>query len=235
MASGVTVLVTLNRLVTVGSLLYAYWNLSNISRNDPRVTEAILKRHPFGAILFFTNWNAVFQIIFFLSCLCKQFTSSVKFDSRKTTKRGLFFHGVIFPCSVLVCVFFWSFFMTYRDMVIPADSEVFLTPLVNHILHTQIVIGMLIEGFLVEHPRPKTKDGLLVLFTIFGFYNLCVFYLGTAYGAWVYPILGVMSGGARVAFGLVMVLVNYGLYRLGGLYYSILWGDTEVKARPKSK
>jgi len=226
MASAVPLLVTVNRVVNLIALTYGLIFVSTLS---------IPSLHPNGKFAggakFFTNWNVLFHIVFYASCLYKQMFSRVKFDSRATTKRGLVYHAIVFPSSIIVFTTFWGLFAIDRNLIFPKQLEEFLLPHVNHIVHTLILPGMLIEGAFYHHPRPKKTSGMVTFFGVLGTYTVWICYIGFAKGFWVYPFLSVMPLAAKFVFFAANAVVGFAIYKLGGQFYKIFWAKSPSKLK----
>ncbi|KAI1281931.1 Androgen-induced -like protein [Halotydeus destructor] len=219
MASGVPLLVTVNRIINFVLLTYAIGFL---------IYYPIPSSHPagskFGLTKFFTNWNAFMQMLFYGSCLYKQFTSRVKFDSRAQTKRGAFYYGLIFPNAIIVAGIFWGLFFFDRNLIFPVSIEKYLPPHINHIIHTMIIPGMLFEGAFYQHGIPKFKNGLAVMLVVDLAYVVWINYIGITTGFWVYPFISVMPMVAKGIFFAAAAAIGVALYKLGRMYHNAVWG-----------
>jgi hypothetical protein len=220
-------LVKINRIVNLIALIYGVVQICTIPPL-PNVPRSVA-----GPAKFFTNWNVVIQIIFYSCCIYQDHFSKIKFDLRKQTKRGLYFHGIVFPAAFIVFTTFWSLMWFDRDLIFPKKLEKYLLPHVNHIIHTMILIGMLIEATFHYHPLPKAKTGLTVMYGILGLYLGWMIYLGVTYNVWVYPFINQMPNFLKPVFFSVMAVGGLILYKLGEKYHKLIWKNGNKTGKQK--
>ncbi|KAL0859136.1 hypothetical protein ABMA27_010968 [Loxostege sticticalis] len=148
--------------------------------------------------------------------------------------RETLFSAIVWPSSLVVCIFFWTLFTYDRSLVFPEYLDKALKPINNHIMHTAILPIVLWELLFQPRTQPRShKRYLAHLVFHFGLYVAVLIYTYIERGSWIYPILGKLYGTAYlpllVGFTLAFALF---CYYLQWVLISVLW-RTPGKAKKK--
>ncbi|KAI1288104.1 Androgen-dependent TFPI-regulating protein [Halotydeus destructor] len=213
-----TVIRGVNRLFMFLSLVYAVAIIHFNPRADQPPEQAV-----FGIFKFLTMWTAIVHIAFYGMCILHEMFWYLKFKTEEFSFRGLMYHALVFPMGMAVFLHFWIIYLSDPDLMVPKEMRGQLSSHINHILHTFIFPGMIIEGALVFHPLPKRKDGLLIMNALQLAYAAMVFYLGLNRNCWVYPFLALLPFPLKVAFFVVSVVAVNAYYLIGEALHKTVW------------
>jgi phosphatidylserine synthase len=210
--STLTIVNAANRLVNFLAIVYAlyYVHHHEIAKND---------QNDAGVWKYLTAWTSTVHAVFFGMCLLCEVFWYLKFRTAEFSFRGLIFHGVVFPMGLSVFVNYWLLYHSDKELIV-AQS---LPPFIDHIIHTLILPGVLIESFTYHHPIPRRKDGLSMTWAIQLGYMGLVFYMGITRNNWVYPFMAMLPMPLRIAFCVVTMVANTIYYILGEKLHNRFW------------
>ncbi|KAJ8945232.1 hypothetical protein NQ318_011213 [Aromia moschata] len=119
------------------------------------------------APLFFTSWNMIIQTIYFLLAMFYDilhiFSLSKGLEEKLMLYKGYIFTSLVFPCSMFVSTMFWGVYSINRDWVLPESFDEFVPDWLNHCLHTNIVVVLVIEVLIVNQLLPTFKSAFIGL------------------------------------------------------------------------
>ncbi|CAH0697997.1 unnamed protein product [Spodoptera exigua] len=186
---------------------------------------------------FFTCWTFFFQTIYavfalYTDVLTLKNSENKTFELPKllTELRDAFFTIVVYPSTVLVFTFFWSFFYYDRSLLFPADIDLVITKTSNHIMHTYIFPIALWEVMFRRRKPPSSHFWhILGVEAVALTYFSVLFSVHAVKGVWIYPIFGILRG--SVYFYLFFLLILAAL----PILYSTQWTLTSLMWDGKKK
>lgn len=130
-----------------------------------------------------------------------------------------------FPLAMNVAILFWTIYAFDRDMVLPEAADAIFPSWLNHILHTNVAVFIVIEMLVLHRQYPDRKSGILGLMA-FNFAYLVWGHITRYYaGRWVYPILEVLDAYSKVAFYVfTLAILPLAFYFLGENLNVMIWG-----------
>ncbi|KAJ8925624.1 hypothetical protein NQ315_009468, partial [Exocentrus adspersus] len=188
----------------ISAILY-----SNKPKDFSRVTdERILNLEKF-APFYFTSWNMIIQTIYFLLAMLYDilhiFTKQRHLETKVELYKGYIFTSLVFPCSLFVSTMFWSVYSINREWVLPEVLDEFVPDWLNHSLHTNIVVFLIIEVLIANQLLPTFKSAFIGLTTLSTIYNVVFLIVYFSCGQWIYGIFYIFTWPERIAF----MLSNY--------------------------
>lgn len=124
---------------------------------------------------------------------------------------------------------FWGLFCVNRELVAPKEWDGIFPVWLNHFIHTDIIILVLIEMVLLHRQYPRRKCfNLLGLSTLICCYMLWLHKIHDETGYWVYPILATLNWLESVFFYAFNVAVALAFYFLGWFINSRIWNEARV-------
>lgn len=88
------------------------------------------------------------------------------------TLKGYIFASLMLPCTLFVSAMFWCVYFINREWVLPEAADPIVPSLLNHSVHTFILIPIIMEILTSNHRLPKFKSafiGLSILFIVYKF------------------------------------------------------------------
>ncbi|XP_030758719.1 androgen-dependent TFPI-regulating protein-like [Sitophilus oryzae] len=177
----------------------------DIDKTDQR----ILDMKNFGAV-FFTNWNLVIQTIYFSMAVWYDILNifGLKSELKKGKLdrwKGFLFTSFVFPCSVFVSALFWSVYSINREWVLPEVCDEYVPEWLNHSVHTNVTVFLIIEVLITNQLLPSFKSAFTALTVLTIIYDLIFFVTYFTYGRWIYGLFHVFTWPERIFF----ILFNY--------------------------
>lgn len=145
------------------------------------------------------------------------------------------FAAFAFPIAMFVGVTFWSIMAIDRELVLPKKIDAYFPLWLNHIMHTNIVIFILLEMFLSCRKYPSKKKGLIGLTIFMAIYLSWTFVIYYNTKLWVYPVMDVMDWPSRIFFLLAMLAFCLILYLVGDFINTKRWGHEMTYTNLASK
>ncbi|XP_055613176.1 androgen-induced gene 1 protein-like isoform X3 [Uranotaenia lowii] len=180
-----------------------------------------------GKLKFLTVWDAILQAIYFSICLINDCVGTNEVAPRKTPfirkVKDYMLAAFAFPVALNVGVTFWTLMAIDRELVFPKALDAVFPGWLNHVMHTNIVIFMVLEICTSFRQYPSRKAGLTGL----GIFMAC--YLGWLHvirhygGIWVYPVLDVLNLPQRILFFAASLIFSVGLYLFGEFFNNLIW------------
>ncbi|XP_069705655.1 androgen-dependent TFPI-regulating protein-like isoform X1 [Periplaneta americana] len=146
-------------------------------------------KHFYGR--YFTNWNFAFQILYFTMCVVADMLdekSKVNLKSWLEDAKNFLFTVIVFPYTWFSVTSFWTMYHVDEEYVFPQALKDLCPPWVNHGVHTNILVVMLLE--VVLSPRllvMSRMKGAVVLAISLVAYDITYLSGNILYGAYLYP------------------------------------------------
>ncbi|XP_018327982.1 androgen-induced gene 1 protein-like isoform X2 [Agrilus planipennis] len=200
--------------------------------------------HPMGSayggkLKFLTFWDALLQTLLFAVCTLNdikgtnEIEPNVKPTIRKFKDKLLACLG--FPLSMFVGLTFWAIYAVDRELVFPRALDAFFPTWLNHVMHTNIMIFVLIEMATSYCRYPSRKFGLTVVTIFMACYLVWLHVIHAKTGLWVYPILDVLNLPLRIVFFASLLGLTIGLYIVGENLNAVLWAKEIKKIKVDKK
>ncbi|XP_073964763.1 androgen-dependent TFPI-regulating protein-like isoform X2 [Choristoneura fumiferana] len=186
--------VLVHHYVSIGFGISIYVNLTEEQLKEPLILMA--KTY---FLAFFTIWNFSFQTTF----LCLALTYDVlqwldkeggKFGQKIKYFRDIVFNGLVFPFTCFVHFMFWALYFIDRELVFPTVYDQILPWWLNHCVHTNIIIVLIIETILTSRRYPTDVKVETIIYVFINIFYAVVFYSIYFFaGCWLYGVFGVMN------------------------------------------
>lgn len=178
---------------------------------------------------FLTYWNALLQGLFFTICLMNDIFGNNEQNPKKPPLirkiKDAIFTSLAFPLSMFVSVTFWGIYLVDRELIFPKILDKYFPVWLNHIMHTNIMVFVLLELVMSFRMYPTKKRGMSIL-TVFMLIYLIWFHIIYFYtGVWVYPILEVLNLPLKIVFYLSLLGFVLLCYLAGELFNNVLWSN----------
>ncbi|XP_031355436.1 androgen-induced gene 1 protein-like isoform X1 [Photinus pyralis] len=214
---------------------YYDWNYVNV----PVEVYSVGLTLATGKLKFLTFWNALLQAAFFTICLLNNFigTSEINPKSKPFIRRirDTVLATLALPLSLFVGLSFWSIYAIDRELIFPKALDPFFPVWLNHAMHTNIMIFVLIQTYMSYHEYPSRKVGVSLFMAFMAIYLVWIHIIHAQSGVWVYPILEVLNFPLRLVFFGVAVCVGIFLYILGEKLNKMLWRNIVEKNKRKKR
>ncbi|KAK3911705.1 Androgen-induced gene 1 protein [Frankliniella fusca] len=182
-----------------------------------------------GKFVFLTFWDAILQAVYFTIALGNDAVGdhSPNPSNPPLIRRikDFIFASFAFPIAMFVAITFWSIMAIDRELVLPKKLDDYFPLWLNHIMHTNIAIFILLEMFLSCRKYPSKKSGLIGLTVFMAIYLSWTFVIYFNTNHWVYPVMEHMDWPFRIAFLLAMLAFCLILYLVGDFINSKRWGE----------
>ncbi|KAJ8967697.1 hypothetical protein NQ317_011488 [Molorchus minor] len=168
---------------------------SNKKKDFSQVTDQrILDMEKFAPV-YFTSWNMIIQTVYFILAMVYDvlhiFSPKADLKDKIQLYKGYIFTSLVFPCSLFVSTMFWSVYSINREWVLPEVLDEYVPDWLNHSLHTNIVVFLVIEVLIVNQLLPSFKSAFIGLSILSGIYDTlfdnniqafsgiaCIYYFG---------------------------------------------------------
>ncbi|XP_065162136.1 androgen-induced gene 1 protein-like isoform X2 [Atheta coriaria] len=177
---------------------------------------------------YLTFWDVVLQAVFFGICVLADLVA--KDDQSHVLRRlqNRIMVSLAYPLAMFVGVTFWAIYLVDRELILPKAMDVFFPVWLNHCMHTNIVVFMLIEFITTSYAYEPRARNVKILLSVMVSYLIWLFVIYSATGVWVYPILHVLSWPLKIAFIIGCLGLVLGLYVTGEKLNKALRGEKEV-------
>ncbi|XP_029714434.1 androgen-induced gene 1 protein isoform X3 [Aedes albopictus] len=180
-----------------------------------------------GRVIFLTYWGLILQAIYFTVCLINDFIGTNEVAPRKTPLirklKDYMLAAFAFPVALNVGVTFWTLMAIDRELVFPKALDAVFPGWLNHVMHTNIVIFMILEICTSFRQYPSRKAGLAGLGIFMACYLSWLHVIRHYGGIWVYPVLDVLNLPQRIVFFAVSLGFSVGLYLFGEFFNNLIW------------
>lgn len=143
------------------------------------------------------------------------------------------FSALAFPVAVFVGVTFWALYAVDRELILPRSLDAYFPTWLNHVMHTNIVIFILIELATSFRMYPSRNFGLSILCTFMLCYVVWMHVIWFETGMWVYPVLNVFNWPLRILFYVFNLIFVCTFYSVGERLNSAIWSK-EIEETVKS-
>ena len=143
------------------------------------------------------------------------------------------FSALAFPLAIFVGVSFWGIYAIDRELILPRVMDAYFPTWLNHVMHSNIIVFILIELLTSFRMYPKRKVGLSILSAFMVCYLVWIHVIYFNTGIWVYPILNVLNWPVRVCFYIFCLALTCGAYSLGETINRAVW-SSEVEKTVRS-
>lgn len=131
---------------------------------------------------------------------------------------------------------FWSLYLVDRSLVFPTVMDSFYPWWLNHVLHTNVFVLIVVEMFLSHHQYPSNRlHGLAGLGAFIGYYFAILLSVKYFADAWVYPILDVLDFHQRFGLFTISGLNLVCFYFLGEKVNNLIWRQNRSALEEKQK
>ncbi|KAG5899750.1 hypothetical protein JTB14_006088 [Gonioctena quinquepunctata] len=186
---------------------------------------------------FLTYWNALFQAFFFTICLLNDFIGTNENLPKRSPLirrvRDKLMSSLALPLAFFVGLTFWGLYFVDRELILPKAIAPYFPVWLNHLMHTNIMVFILIELFTSFRKYPTRKQGLALLLTVMFTYLIWIHVIYYHTGFWVYPVLEVLNWPLRIVFFLTTLSLIILLYIVGENLNSTVW-KKQMKLLKKS-
>ncbi|XP_059611961.1 androgen-induced gene 1 protein-like [Phlebotomus argentipes] len=180
-----------------------------------------------GKFKYLTFLNAICQAVYYTIALLNDLVGSNKVSHTKLPLirrvKDYVMISLAFPLAATVSTTFWSLMAIDRELVFPKFLDDYVPTWLNHVLHTNIFICIVIELFMSFRKYPARREGMLGLIIFMVAYLVWIHVIHHYSGVWVYPILEVLSFPMRVVFYIVVIGMTGALYILGEFLNNAIW------------
>lgn len=130
-----------------------------------------------------------------------------------------------FPLAMNVAILFWLLYAFDRRSVFPPEVDSFFPAWLNHVLHTNVAIFVLIEMLLMYHEYPSRKKGLVGLMSFMFSYLIWIFVTKYFAGRFAYPIIDTLDVPGKIAFFAFTLSFPIWMYFLGEFLNEKIWTE----------
>ncbi|KAK7867794.1 hypothetical protein R5R35_001208 [Gryllus longicercus] len=181
-----------------------------------------------GVVKFLTMWNLCLQSLYFTICVLNDIAGSNEIAPKNPPLirriKDYMLCTVAFPVSMFVGLTFWGLYAIDRELVFPKALDPYFPSWLNHVMHTNIMIFIVLEMVLSFRKYPTRGNGTGGLTAFMCVYLVWTFIIYFYSGAWVYPVLEVLNWGQRAIFFIVLLLFVNSLYFVGEFVNKTIWG-----------
>lgn len=204
--------------------------------------------HPMGItygrtnkLKFLTYWDALLQSFFFTIAFLNEIignTDLVPPPKRTSIIRkfkDLLLPCLAFPISMFVGLTFWGLYIVDRELVFPKAIDPFFPAWLNHVMHTNIMLFMILEMYISFRRYPSKNVGLTILSIFMGCYLVWIHVIFFKTGIWVYPVLDKLDFSARMVFFIGLLGLSFILYLVGEKVNQRIWLNRVTFEESKTK
>lgn len=142
--------------------------------------------------------------------------------------KDFLFASLAFPLALHVTILFWSMYFNDRETVLPEKFQHIFPAWLNHAVHTNITIFILVELFVLHRKYPKRSTSLLTLGGFLVAYVIWMFITRHFAGKWAYPLLDELTHIEMVGFFALAGTFPFWIYFLGEYLNSRIWSETRI-------
>ncbi|XP_014096193.1 androgen-induced gene 1 protein isoform X2 [Bactrocera oleae] len=230
------VFVTIIHLFALGQFAYGlFYNKFEIQRSAKLEMSPSRRLVPEGfgqKVKFFTFWNLIIQTIYYVISLINDFLGTNEVAPKHTPTirkvKDYLMSALAFPVALNVGITFWTLYAIDRELVLPRVLDPVFPSWLNHVLHTNVVVFMILELFTSFRAYPKRSTGLAGLSAFIVSYLIWLHVVKYYSGFWVYPVLEVLLLPQRIVFFVAVITITLCLYLFGEFMNNIVW-EKELK------
>lgn len=130
---------------------------------------------------------------------------------------------------------FWGLYIVDRELVFPKAIDPFFPAWLNHVMHTNIMLFMILEMYISFRRYPSKNVGLTILSIFMGCYLVWIHVIFFKTGIWVYPVLDKLDFSARMVFFIGLLGLSFILYLVGEKVNQRIWLNRVTFEESKTK
>ncbi|SPP81988.1 androgen-induced gene 1 protein isoform X2 [Drosophila guanche] len=234
--------VTIIHLCALGQFAYGlYYSHFEIQRSYKLKTTASRRLVPDSLpqkVKFLSYWCLIIQALYYIVSLVNDFVGTNELAPKRPPAIRQFKDWLMatlaFPVALNVGVTFWALYAIDRELVFPKVLDAVFPSWLNHILHTNIVVFIVLELFTSYRAYPKRSKGLTGLTIFMGSYLVWIHIVKHYSGVWVYPVLEVLQLPQRIVFFVAVIGFTLVLYLVGEFLNNTVWAKEVKLAKRKS-
>jgi len=195
---------------------------------------------PFGGkFKYLTFLDAIIQAVYYIISLINDFVGTNEILPKQVPfirkVKDYLLASLAFPVALNVGVTFWTLYAIDRELVFPRILDPVFPSWLNHIMHTNIVVFIVLEVFTSYRKYPSRTLGLAGLSAFMLSYLAWIHVVKHYSGAWVYPVLEVLAFPQRIVFFIAILIFTLNLYLFGEFLNNIIWSKELKIAQRKVK
>jgi len=237
------IFVTIIHLCALGQFLTGLWfNKFDTKRNDKFLASPSRRLVPKNFIdktHFLTYWCLIIQAVYYIISLINDFVGTNEILPKQVPfirkVKDYLLASLAFPVALNVGVTFWTLYAIDRELVFPRILDPVFPSWLNHIMHTNIVVFIVLEVFTSYRKYPSRTLGLAGLSAFMLSYLAWIHVVKHYSGAWVYPVLEVLAFPQRIVFFIAILIFTLNLYLFGEFLNNIIWSKELKIAQRKVK
>ncbi|KAL9925277.1 androgen-induced gene 1 protein isoform X3 [Glossina fuscipes] len=191
-----------------------------------------------GKFQFLTFLDAIIQAVYFTIALINDFVGTNEVSPKRLPRirklKDYMMAAFAFPLALNVGITFWSIYAIDRELILPKALDAVFPSWLNHIMHTNIAVFMILEMFTSFRAYPTRGDGMAGLSIFLLGYLIWLHVVKYYSGLWVYPFLEVLSLPQRLLFFIGSLAINWCLYVLGETMNNMIWSKELKMAQRKT-
>ncbi|KAL9925276.1 androgen-induced gene 1 protein isoform X2 [Glossina fuscipes] len=191
-----------------------------------------------GKFKFLTFLDAIIQAVYFTIALINDFVGTNEVSPKRLPRirklKDYMMAAFAFPLALNVGITFWSIYAIDRELILPKALDAVFPSWLNHIMHTNIAVFMILEMFTSFRAYPTRGDGMAGLSIFLLGYLIWLHVVKYYSGLWVYPFLEVLSLPQRLLFFIGSLAINWCLYVLGETMNNMIWSKELKMAQRKT-
>lgn len=133
------------------------------------------------------------------------------------------------PLALDVSILFWSLYAMDRRSVFPDELDSFFPSWLNHILHTNIAIFVIIELIVLHRNYPARKESLTAIALFMSCYLIWLHITRYYAGKWTYPILDTLDVPGKILFMAFISAFLFSMYFLGEFLNRKVWNASRIE------
>lgn len=226
----------------LASLHHIYALVHLLSVNYAGATDTFILVMRDMKFRYLTGWNLIMQCAYFSACTGEYVLRTMARESppqflKKWQKlRETIFQALLFPMGLTVSSVFWTLYRYDRSLVYPEIVDQYVAPHVNHLMHTNVSVIVVLEMLLRPQYYCNRGRNLAILRFFSCTYLACYSYTYWARGVWLYPLYYNLSWTQRIVTNiLVTFIVPSACYFLGEAIANSLWGKRTYVVNEEEK
>jgi len=238
------VFVTIIHLFALGQFTYAlYFDGFEIQRSYKLQNSSHRRLIPDGGFIqktqFLSYWSLIIQTFYYIICLVNDFIGTNEVAPKRVPGvrklKDYLMATLAFPVALNVGITFWSLYAIDRELVFPRVLDAVFPSWLNHIMHTNIVVFIVLEMFTSFRLYPRRSKGITGLTVFMISYLIWIHIVKHYSGIWVYPVLEVLQPIQRIIFFVAVLSFTLCLYLFGEFLNNIVWAKELKLAHRKIK
>lgn len=192
-----------------------------------------------GKFKYLTFLDAIIQAIYFTVSVLNDIVGTNELTPKRMPAirkfKDYLLASLAFPVAMNVGISFWTLMAIDRELVFPKAFDAFFPSWLNHIMHTNIMVFIVLEMCISFRQYPSRSKGLTGLTVFMGSYLVWLHIVKYYSGIWVYPVLEVLEMPQRILFFVGILAITLGLYFVGELFNKMIWTKELKQMRIKTK